>query len=736
MAITFDDMDTPSGAGGREEDSYVYQPFWALDRSDKDQVLNWLKFNLDRRKQEAVDRVEEYRGNIARYKNLYYYDLDSRDSREGRASLSGSTVNRRYKKLSVNHLRDLVNARVARLTRFKPAIAVTPPTTENEDELAAGLAKRWVDYLWYTNNVEALNAKHAKVADLFGESFVWPVWNENKGPVDPDYLDDDAEAEDEDGETVKLKGKPRMGEIEYKLISPEYVHLDDMTEFTDCRDCFIEEYFPIAELKADFPNSADEIQSEPELDKFNYDRFEQEPVHHQSRKITYMYRPDHYFPEGVEIVFTVDVILRERDYPYCDPNDPEETFEVPLPLVRFTSDEVPGDKRAVSFVRYIRNLQDIYNSLTTMITRNQLMAAHPKWIMPAGAANLKSLGNDLTVVQYKGPTPPQLVSFKTTSNEVFEFRNQIKEEMQQLSGIYGVSRGEPPAGVKAGVALQFLSEQEQERFNSQVVKWQQYIVDLADWTIRLIGLYYEKDDKRKLQIVGTDTGMDGEIIEFDPEVFKRKFNIRMQKSSALPESKAARSQTALDIKEIAPNTMSDEDLVEILDIGNVKKFQSKITVNKAAADFETQKIKEGHSTEAPEPYENHLVHYDQHLTAMSDKGFHKWPKSRKKALQDHIMAHEMFMYRISKKSEQYAAEIGARFPMFPLFFPIQKLEEALQAESQLVQPVTSPEQGLPPQPIQTQAPLEGVPSEEIPLPPLPPEGDPIPEGVNAATLTT
>jgi len=733
LSLTFDDLEQATAPYGDSDDSDVYKPFWAIADQGDEKVLNWLKFNLSNLKRKSIDRVEEYRSNVARYKNLYYYDLDQREGRNSRDFVSGSPINRRYQKVSANHLRDLVNARVARLTRFKPAIAVVPPTNENADELAASMAKRWIDYLWNKNKIEQLNARHAKNADLLGDSFIWPSWDPDKGPIDPDYLDDEEVQADIDGEDIKLDGKPRMGDVAFKLVRADYVHFEPKETYEDASYCFIEEYEATEALKKDFPRSAGDIKVEGDLRRFDFESFKEETLPYSTRKITFYHKPTKHFPRGVEVVFTVNTLLRQRDFPYLDHNDPEETLEIGLPLVRYTSDEVVGEQRGISFVRFIRNLQDIYNSLTTMIVRNQLLAAHPKWIMPAGAANLKSLGNDMTVVQYKGPTPPQLVTFNTTRSETFDFRDKLREEMQQLSLVYGNSRGEPPPGVKSGVAIQFLAEQEQERFNEQVVKWQQYIVNLAEWTVRLIGLHYDKDDKRKIQIIGTETGMDGEVLEFDPEVFKRKFNIRIMNSSALPESKAARIQTALDIREIAPNVMSDEDLVEVLDIGNVHKLKAKITVNKQAADFENQVMKEGHSTEDPAPYEDHLVHYDQHLTTMMDKGYHKWPKARKESFQDHVMAHEMFMYRISKKSEAYAQEIAARFPSFPLFFPIEELEGVLQEESGMVQPVTSPEQGLP-QANQMQAPMEGVPAEELAMPSELPQPEPLPSGENAAPL--
>jgi hypothetical protein len=50
---------------------------------------------------------------------------------------------------------------------------------------------------------------------------------------------------------------------------------------------------------------------------------------------------------------------------------------------------------------------------------------------------------------------------------------KLENYIGKMSGVYGVSRGEPPVGVTASVAMQFLDEQEPFKFkwNDDVTTW-------------------------------------------------------------------------------------------------------------------------------------------------------------------------------------------------------------------------------------------------------------------------
>ena len=124
-------------------------------------------------------------------------------------------------------------------------------------------------------------------------------------------------------------------------------------------------------------------------------------------------------------------------------------------------------------------LQNAHNNLSQSIMKNEFLMAAPKWIMPRGACKVDQLGNGRTIVQYQGAVPPQLVQMNPTSPNSFNFREKIEQEIGTIFGVHGVSRGEPPQGITAAVALQFLNEQEVQRGISDISKHNQFMVELA-----------------------------------------------------------------------------------------------------------------------------------------------------------------------------------------------------------------------------------------------------------------
>ena len=108
--------------------------------------------------------------------------------------------------------------------------------------------------------------------------------------------------------------------------------------------------------------------------------------------------------------------------------------------------DVPEVLNGISQYEMVRPIQTMHDNLSTLLAKNIYMMGHAKWVMPRGACKIESLGNDNTIVQYQGPTPPQMIQTQPNPPEAYNFRNMLREEMGQIYGIQGVSRGTPPKG--------------------------------------------------------------------------------------------------------------------------------------------------------------------------------------------------------------------------------------------------------------------------------------------------
>lgn len=681
------------------------KPLYSFDLNDEKNekdILNWLKQERDYLESEARDRVRNVRKNLALYKGLQYQDTEVRTDARTRGDDRTSFI----RKIVSNHLYDLTKNRAARLVKFRPAVAILPTNDELQDKLASKMCKMLLDHIWYETDFEgSIQASLATYAQVMGEVFMLIDWNPNKGDLSPQYVKAKKKAKDgriplldENGQQViDPQGNPvfvdqpvRVGDVEYKIFLADQVLLQKRQKWEDVEYCITMEPITTDKLRIQYPDKAGFIK-DTDAQIYDYSRMEVRSERRTVYKYTLWYKRCQEMDQGRKIVFTNECLLENTPLPFSHTS---------LPLVRMTDLDLPGELHGQSFYEQIKGLTGTYNNLTNMIIRNLVMVSHPKWMVPAGSVALDKLGNDITIVQYKGPTPPALATSQSVPADVFKFRDQLKEEFQQISGVFGVSRGDPPPGIKAGVALQFLSEQEAERYNELVLKWNELIKTIAKLTIAVCGDHYDESDERMIRVIGKNN-------EYMTEFFKvssleKDYDIRIQNSSALPKSVAARTQTLLDLSERFPEQFTGEQVIDMLDLAQTDKFVDAATVAVRSAEAENEKLQQVKDGDlmAPVEYEQHLLHWKIHTRQMQEFGFkYKQPKEVQERFKDHVTAHEMFMTEQAKKSPAFAQEL-MKLPMFPMFYvePAPPLPMMPGPEAQAMAPQPSEanmSQGIP-----------------------------------------
>lgn len=695
QAYFFDDL------GNDRTYQQNFRPLYSFDLADpanEKDILAWCKAERDYLISEARDRVRIQRRNMALYKGIQYQDTEVRSDARTRGDDRTSFI----RKVVANHLYDLTKNRAARLVKYRPAVAILPTNDELSDKLAAKTCKMLLDHIWYETDFEGgLQTQLATYAQIMGEVFLMVDWDPTKGDLNPQYVKAKAKAKsgripmlDENGQQVQdPQGNPmyvdkpvRTGDVVYKTFLADQVLLQKVRKFEEAEYCFTIEPASTDLLRVLYPEKAAEIK-DTDAQIYDYERMELRAIKRTVYKYTLWYKRCPQMDKGRKIVFINDCILENTEFPFSHEN---------LPLVRFTDIDLPGEMHGYSFYEQIKGLTGTYNNLTNMFIRNLTMVSHPKWMVPAGSVALDRLGNDITIVQYKGPTPPVLATAQSIPSDAFQFRDKLKEEFQQISGVFGVSRGEPPPGIKAGVALQFLSEQESERYNELVLKWNQMIKEIAQMTLAVAGDYYDESDERMVRVLGKNNEYMTEF--FSVAALEKDYDIRVQNSSALPKSVAARTQTLLDLAQQFPEQFTGEQVIDMLDLAQSDKFVDAATVAVRSAEAENEKLSSVQDGEAlaPVEFENHLMHWRIHTRAMQEFSFkYKTSKEVQDRYKDHVMAHEMFMVEQAKKSQAFAAEL-AKIPMFPMFY---------------VEPVIMP----PPQeapPMPQAMPMQGAPVEQ------------------------
>jgi len=688
---SFDDMDS-------QQYNKPARPLYELDLDDPkndENILEWLKGERDYLAEDARDRVRVMRRNLALYKGIQYQELETRIDARDRAADRSQFL----RKIVANHLYDLTKNRASRLVKFRPAVAILPTNDELEDKLAAKSCKMLLDHIWYENDFEGvLQTQLATYAQIMGEVYLFITWNEALGDLSPAYVEakktvkdgkiplldqNGQQVQDPNGNPIFIDKPVRIGDVDYQITLATDVLLQKKKKWEEVDYCFTIETISTDALRARYPEKAAKIKDQ-DAQIYDYEKMQLVSTRRECLLYTFWHRRTEQMDKGRKLVFTNEVLLENTEFPFSHRE---------LPCVRFTDMDLPGELHGMSFYEQIKGLTGTYNNITNMLIRNIVMVSHPKWMVPAGSVALDRLGNDITIVQYKGPQAPVLASSQSVPSDVFAFRDKLKEEFQQISGVFGVSRGEPPPGIKAGVALQFLSEQESERYNELVLKWNEVIRQTAAMTIAVAGDYYDKSDERMIRILGKNNEYMTEF--FKVSALEKDYDIRVQNSSALPKSVAARTQTLLDLSERFPDQFTGEQVIEMLDLAQSDKFTDAATVAVRTAEAENEKLYEVEDAEelAPVEFENHILHWKIHTRQMQEFQFkYRTSPEIQKRFKDHVAAHEMLMMEQGIKSPAFAEQLS-KLPMFPMFY-VEQVAPMMPPAPMMPEPVKPLTQGV------------------------------------------
>lgn len=652
------------------ESSEEIKPFHTVAKDKDEKVLQWLNDVS-----ESLIRQGEQRSRQQRENMFHYRGVSVR-----RADRNRDYVGKRFNKIQrlvVNHLFDLTETKVSQMNRLKPAVEILPTNEEWEDRSAARVCDLLIKHLWNLNNVDHLMQKQHRQARIFGESYIFIDWDSSKGDLHPMYVkarDLGINELEIDGESFDLDKPVKTGDLIYDLEVPWRVLLQRKCKFEDVEYLFRIRLEETESLKLRYPKKKLKIKKSDDLREFDVDNLSGRLLEEHTIVFEFHHIGTEHLDEGAYIKFTKDCILERGEHKFTHKK---------LPCIRLTDMDVPDILNGVSKYEMIIPIQEMINNGETLIAKNIYLTAHAKWMMPRGACKIEQLGNDNTIVQFQGPVAPQLVQHASNAPEVYQWVDGLKQKMQTIYGSHGISRGEVPKGITAASALQFLNELENERATTDIAKHGFMVKDLAKMSLAVAGDKYDINDGRMVRIVGENNKF--LIRHFDTANLNKNYDIRIDLSTGLPETKSARYQRVLDALQRNPQMLSPERWEELLEFGNEKKMQSLISEAVRSADSENEDLMSGEPVGLPEEWEDHIVHWEAHVRHMQSRAFKEeaTPEVRK-AFKEHLKIHEEAMFLKMQTSPQFEAHL-ARLKTFPIFHHAQPSPKSAEHQEAMVQ---------------------------------------------------
>lgn len=628
------------------------RPFHEVAEKKDEEVLDWLNSVSDTLIRQSEQRSRSQRENMFHYRGVSLRKADRNRDYTGKRL-------QKIQRLVVNHLFDLTETKVSQMNRLKPAVEILPTNQEWEDRSAAKVCDLLIKHLWNLNNVDYLMQKQHRQARIFGESFIFVDWDASAGDLHPMYVkarDFGITELEIDGETHDLDKEVKTGDLTYDLEVPWRVLLQRKVKFEDVEYLFRVKIEETSSLQKRYPKKKKEIKKSDDLRAFDIDSLSQRLLEEHTITFEFTHIGTEHVPDGAYIKFSKDCILERSEHKFTHKG---------LPCIRLTDMDVPDILNGVSKYEMIIPIQDMINNGETLIAKNIYLTAHAKWMMPRGACKIEQLGNDNTIVQFQGPIAPQLVQHASNAPEVYSWVDGLKQKMQTIYGSHGISRGEVPKGITAASALQFLNELENERATTDIAKHGFMVKDLAKMSLAVAGDKYDINDGRMVRIVGENNKF--LIRHFDTANLNKNYDIRIDLSTGLPETKSARYQRVLDALQRNPQMLSPERWEELLEFGNEKKMQSLISEAVRSADSENEDLMSGEPVGLPEEWEDHIVHWEAHVRHMQSRSFKEeaTPEVRK-AFKEHLRVTEEAMFLKMQTSPQFEGHL-ARLKTFPIF---------------------------------------------------------------------
>lgn len=717
-------------------------PLWSIkDIDDEKELELWCDNSISCCEDYYRNYNQMLMDNLLLYKGVQWLAADRQANRYlDRQGFSNS----RNPRVVINHLGDFVTQWVSRLTRYRPAVAIYPARSQQTDADDAKIAKSVLDYIWYEQRIDEKLQEFARQMKIFGEAYMWVLWDPQKGPVHPDYAQASAQGKkvpvlDSFGNPVSSqKGDPmfmdhavHVGDVDYVIDAPWHVFDQPCRTRRDIDWSW--RWYPVDAdyLKAKYPDKADEIKEDLELNSL-YTGYRLDVGKFKNQCIVYeLYHRSHEFMEkGRYIKRIKNVILENGPLPYEHGQ---------IPYLYMADIEVPDQIRGMSFFQQLFPLQHQINAVASLIYKSLVLFSHPKITIQEGSVEMQQLLNESTVISFSGGVPPTLLAQSAVSKELFTYLDKLEQTAEKLSGVFTMSRGEAPSGVRAAKALRVLEEQEDKRAYITAIKYNNIgLVENARRTLSTAGTYYDDSDGRIVQIVGSDN--EYELKKFSVANLTTPFHFRIENTTALSQSPAARIDEITELSQMRfdPNSLlSREQTVQLLDLTAAEQFKDIVTRAIKCAESENGDFLAGRPVSPPTEIEDLIAHWKIHCQPPQSRQYKEATDPAVKAeLEKHIYITEYLMFEkaygitdqmgmpIRMPNPMFAQRLMLECPNFPLLLktptPPPMMGIPMGGAPPMGGPAPEASGVLAPSPVDTGAmPATGAPVAPPPMPPEP-----------------
>ena len=695
MAVVhYDELVSLSGG---DLDATPPAPFYSIEKQDDE--LQWLQEAKQSVWNATRERANKQITMSALCRGRYYENqdafLDFRDPR--------TQKNQRTTVVTLPEHQKYVNRLSNKLIKFQPGVQVGPYTNTYSDKEDARIAGKLSESLERSINLTKLLHRVTGRSFKFGEQFAVVTWNPEKGPIDPQW-EADRKRFGDTAQTITKKGtgevirkydpdRPtRAGDYEIRLPLPWNLLLDPKDEPQDVMwIMLVEQNVHYEELKRRWKRKkatvSEWIQGAKE-GKTNIDSISTPQRQDHTTVYHFYHRSCAELPKGKYLAWVDGLILERGPNPMHGIEALDESEWGDLPIERMVDLELEGELHGFSSLYLVHNGIQQRNKILSMTHRNYLMAGHIKWLVHETAnVTREALGNDGTIVKWSGNQPPTLAAYNPIPPGSLELWTQLGQSTDEFMNVHPVSSGNPPPGIKAGVAIRLLEEIEETNISDRIQELGDFKIALIRRLIAMSGRFCKKG-VHLIRIVGEDKT---DIIEeFDPERLTKRFNYTLDKVSKMARSPAARMQQIIDLVSVVKSETTQEQILDAMNLVQPEKLTDPGVAAVTLAEYENECCAQNKEMPAPREGERFIVHWNVHSAFYQSRAFQLMPEAAQERFRKHMLATEFLLSELAAVNPMCEQQVLS-LPGFPSFYHLPP--EQLAKRQALIQ---GPQAGPPP----------------------------------------
>ncbi len=469
--------------------------------------------------------LDKLREMWAAYNGAYYSSV------QGAHKISFSGEQGELANLPVNHLRNIAQNMLVMITATRPSMEARAVNTDYKSLVQTKLANGLLDYYMREKRLERYLKTAVEYAIVLGSGYIKMEWNATSGKI---YDQIDPETDPETGEETSPGYPVYEGDVSFKNLSPFDVVVDSTKEDQQHDWILCRSYKNKFDLAAKYPELADRIRSVPSKEESERYRFNSLGVYETDDIAIYEFyhTKTESMPDGRYLLFLdYDLVLMDAPMPYDD-----------LPVYRITPGDIIGTPYGYTPMFDLLPIQDAVNSLFSTVLSNQAAFGVQSIMMPRGTdINPGSLVGGLNLIEYNAAVgKPEALQLTQTPAEVFQFMQTLIKEMEVISGVNSVARGNPDPNLKSGNALALVQSMALQYMSGLQQSYVQMIEDVGTGLIKMLQRFASVP--RIAMIVGRHDRM--EMKEFNGDDLDKVTRVIVDMGNPLARTTAGRVEMA------------------------------------------------------------------------------------------------------------------------------------------------------------------------------------------------